>query len=96
MGQWFSGWGPGVPCSSTDSKWPSSEPRAIHYLLLTVSAITIHESLSAALELERTVRETVTKSMPRSSAAEAGFVCSAFPDRLKTVPVKAMVKSDFR
>jgi len=45
--------------------------------------------------LERLAKETLIMSMPRASAAKAGFILLDFADRLKAVPFKAILNQSF-
>jgi len=49
-----------------------------------------------ATSRELRAKETPIKSMPRLSAAKAGFILLDFADRLKAVPFKAILNQSFK
>jgi len=49
-----------------------------------------------ATSRELRAKETPIKSMPRFSAAKAGFILLDFADRLKAVPFKAILNQSFK
>ena len=76
--------------------YPSTPPTAAGYVLgYDMSRLRRLIFAATTPPAKMKLRETLIKSMPRASAAKAGFILLDFADRLKAVPFKAMLNQSF-